>query len=32
MLYKTEIADVLQKLLDTGGIGTEYMEAEDERD
>ena len=25
--YKTAIADILQELLDTGGVGKEYMEA-----
>ena len=24
--YKTEIADILQKLLDTGGVAGEYRE------
>jgi len=32
MLYKTEIADILQELLDTDGIGTEYMEMEDDNE
>ena len=26
--YKTAIADILQELLDTGGVGKEYMEVE----
>lgn len=24
--YKTEIAEILQKLLDSGGVGSEYMD------
>ena len=24
--YKTEIADILQELLDSGGVGSEFME------
>lgn len=27
--YKTEIADILQKLLDSGGIGKEYSEVKE---
>ncbi len=26
MSYKTEIADILKELLDTKGVGAEYME------
>ncbi len=26
--YKTAIAEVLEELLDTGGVGKEYMEVE----
>ncbi len=26
--YKTAIANILQELLDTGGVGKEYMEVE----
>ena len=26
MSYKTEIADILQELLDTGGVSDEYRE------
>lgn len=28
LTYKTEIADILQKLLDTGGVSDEYREVE----
>ncbi|KKL07276.1 hypothetical protein LCGC14_2587660, partial [marine sediment metagenome] len=26
MSYKTEIADILQELLDTGGVADEYLD------
>ena len=26
MSYKTEIADILQELLDTGGVSDEYLD------
>ncbi len=28
IIYKTAIAEILQELLDTGGVGKEYMEVE----
>jgi len=29
MTYRTDIADILQELLDTGGVGKEYMPKEE---
>ena len=29
MTYRTDIADILQELLDTGGVGREYMPKEE---